>query len=433
MTLPTRDLLRLAWPASLATVVHSFYRLNDQFFVAGLGVEAQAAVAVGSMVVIWLFAFAQLGAVGTLAVAARRLGEGDAQRAHATMRTGMVTAAATGTLLAAGTLATLPWLSGALVRGEHVDLERALLQDYLFWIAIGQVVLVVAPCLDSCFLALKDARTPLVLQLLSVSSNALLNSRLVPELGVAGAGLASVLSRLAPLCIGLYLLSARGVALRGRVEPALARRILRIGAPSCAAIAIYSAVYQVMLAVTFSHFDALGRTTLGIGFGIESIFFCLHWGVATAVASLVGRLLGEGAPGPAIALVRTAARLNLLLGVLTAGIFWTAGRQLVGLFSADEATAETNAAYLTVLAWAQPLQAMEVVFENALIGAGLTLPVMVATSSMNALRIPLAHVMAVVAGLGLPGIWWAINLSSAGKCLWAWILYARGRWTTHQV
>ena len=47
---------------------------------------------------------------------------------------------------------------------------------------------------------------------------------------------------------------------------------------------------------------------------------------------------------------------------------------------------------------------------------------------MNCLRIPLAHVKAIVLGMGLSGVWWAINISSFGKCVWAGVLYRRKNW-----
>jgi Na+-driven multidrug efflux pump len=61
----------------MAMVVHHLFRLNDQYFVKDLGVDAQAAVAVGSMTAIFLVAFGEMVGVGTMAIAARRFGEGN--------------------------------------------------------------------------------------------------------------------------------------------------------------------------------------------------------------------------------------------------------------------------------------------------------------------------------------------------------------------
>ena len=132
------DLFHLAWPAVLAMVVHHLYRLNDQFFVQDLGVEAQAAVAVGSMFSILFVAFGEMVGIGTLAVSARRFGEGDETAAHATIRcaaaagtgTGhawVVTVAAQASAPSAGTVDyAAPVVTGASgSRGRLAAAERA--------------------------------------------------------------------------------------------------------------------------------------------------------------------------------------------------------------------------------------------------------------------------------------------------------------------
>lgn len=430
-----RDLFRLAWPASLAMVVHSLYRLNDQYFVQDLGVEAQSAVAVGGMVVIWFMAFAQMVATGTLAVAARRFGEGDDAAARVAIRSGARAALVVGAALAAGSMAAMPSLCEVLIRGEGAELERQHAYDYMMWIAGGQLVIAILPTLDAAFFARKDTRTPMQLQCMAIVANAILNWQLVPVMGVAGAGLGTVVSRSLALAVGVVLLRRGGITglWTGLTRGPVIRRILAIGLPTCLAIGIYSAVYQVILAVTFPHFGADGRSALGIAFGIESVFFCFFWGIGTAVAALVGRALGEGAPERAEAVARTAARASLVIGVLTSVSFWTLGPWMIGVFSDDAGAVATNIDYLAILAWAQPFQALQVIYEQTLIGAGCTLPTMIATSTMNIARIPLAHALAVWAGWGLAGIWWAVNLSSLGKYVWARLLFARGGWKQTRV
>ena len=416
-------------------VVHSLYRLNDQYFVQDLGVEAQSAVAVGGMVIIWFMAFAQMIATGTLAITARRFGEGNDAAAQQSIRTGLRAAIAVGVILAAGSMLSMSWLCETLIQGADVEVERAFARDYMMWIAGGQLVIAVLPTLDAAFFARKDTRTPMLLQCLSIATNTILNWQLVPAMGVAGAGLATVVSRGLALVLGAYLLHQSGIPRlwTGAASRSVVGRILAIGLPTCIAIGVYSAVYQVILAVTFPHFGSDGRSALGIGFGIESIFFCFFWGIGTAVAALVGRALGEGDADRAEAIARTAARASLVIGVLTSLSFWGLGPWMVAIFSDDPGAIDSNVQYLGLLAWAQPFQALQVIYEQTLIGAGATLPTMIATSTMNIARIPLAHSLAVWAGWGLPGIWWAINLSSLGKFVWARILFRRGRWKSHKV
>ena len=416
-------------------VVHHFFRLNDQFFVKDLGVEAQAGVAVGSMCAIFILAFGEMIGVGTMAIAARRFGEGNDSAGFATIRRGLRLGMTIGLGLAAGVLVVLPWLAELMIPGAENALERQLCIDYLTWIAGGQVFMVAVQVLDQSFVALKDTRTALRLQVLAVSTNALLNWVLVPHFGVHGVGAATVASRFLVLLLGLAIVGRRGLGspLADASQGAKASRILRIGFPTCIAIGMYSLVYQVMLALTIKEFGPEARSALGIGFGIETIFYCLYWGVGTAVAGLVGRYLGEDDHDKATRVAMLGILTNLAIGLLVSIVFWTTGPTMVSVFSQDPDVVRVNTQYLDYMAYAQPFQAMQVAFDNALIGAGCTFPIMVASVTMNVLRIPLAHLFAILWTFGLPGLWWAINLSTLGKSVWGGILFARKKWLNTEV
>jgi MATE family, multidrug efflux pump len=286
------------------------------------------------------------------------------------------------------------------------------------------------PAIDSSFLAMKDARTPLLLQILAVVSNATLNWLLVPYFEVQGVAISTVISRALVVVIGAYLLHGRGVGTlfwpSGLGAPAL--RILRVGMPSCIAIAIYSLVYLVLLWGPLGRFGPAARSAVGLGFGIETIFYCLYWGVGSAVASLVGRYLGAGAPHKALAVSRLAIRVNGVIGIATSIVFLLFGTPLVRLLAEAPDAIQENVRYLHYMAVAQPFQALQVACEHAMIGAGMTLPVMVGSVTMNVLRIPLAWALTSLLPLGVGGIWWAINISSIGKGLWMWILHRQQRW-----
>jgi putative MATE family efflux protein len=432
---PRRALLRLAGPASLAIFVHQLFRLNDQFFAEELGISAQAAVGVGGMVAIVMLACGEMVGIGTLAIASRRLGEGNVEAGHQTIRKGLRVGMVTGLLVGGIVLVLLPWLCEQLVPGADHATEREQLNRYLTCIAAGQVVIVTSQVIDQAFLALRDSRTPMLLQILAVSTNAGLNALLVQYYGVLGIGVATVLSRLLAVALGLFLLARAGTGsfLRDTSRGAPASRILRIGLPTGLAIATYSLVYQVLIALTIEEFGPAARTTIGIGFGIETVFYCAYWGVAVAQASLVGHYLGEGSVARTLQVTGFTARLNLLIGVVCSLCFVLFGPHMVSLFSEDPAVLAANLEYLELMAIAQPFQAVHEAFSHALIGAGNTLPVMVNTMTMNVIRVPAAHLLGVVAGYGMTGVWWAINLSTFGKFAWSAVLYRRRKWLETRV
>ncbi|MEE9127680.1 MAG: MATE family efflux transporter, partial [Planctomycetota bacterium] len=358
------------------------------------------------------------------------------EQAFATMRRAMRLSMAIGAGVALLTVAALPWLCSLLIQGDgDVARERGFAADYLFWIAIGQVLMAVVPTIDSSFLAMKDSRTPLMLQTLAVTSNATLNWLLVPHFEVEGVAISTVISRALVVFIGAFILYRRGVGtlLTPSGQGASVLRILRIGVPACIAIATYSVVYLVLLWGPLGKFGPAVRSAIGVGFSIETIFYCLYWGVGSAVASLVGRYLGEGSPHKALAVSRLAIRTNAVIGVATSIVFVLFGTPIVRLLAEAPQAIEENVRYLNYMALAQPFQAVQVACEHAIIGAGMSFPVMVGSVTMNVLRIPLAWGLTQFITLGVGGIWWAINISSIGKCIWMLVLYRQRRWLREQV
>ena len=100
---------------------------------------------------------------------------------------------------------------------------------------------------------------------------------------------------------------------------------------------------------------------------------------------------------------------------------WMASR-----FSHDPTVIAETARYLRINAVAQLALPAELVLEGALGGAGDTLPPMLTSTALTALRIPLAAWSAV--RWGTTGIWWTIAATAAARGLAMMLLWRSGRW-----
>ena len=100
---------------------------------------------------------------------------------------------------------------------------------------------------------------------------------------------------------------------------------------------------------------------------------------------------------------------------------WMASR-----FSHDPVVVAETARYLRINSFAQLLLPAEIVLEGALGGAGDTLPPMLTSTALTALRIPLAAWSA--ARWGTTGIWWTIAITAAARGVAMMLLWRSGRW-----
>ncbi|MGK0218733.1 MAG: putative MATE family efflux protein [Planctomycetota bacterium] len=440
-------LLRFAWPSVASFVCNSAFRVNDQFWVGGLGAQVQAALAASTFVMILNFAVYFLIVAGTLPQVARLTGAGDMRGrdevvAHA-ISLQVVIGALHGCIgwLAAPWIAQLLGLEGAVAAGAVEYLRMG----FLLTIPMGLAALV-----DNVFFGVGDTRTPLLLQLLAVGLNFLLNPIFIygvapwdgfellrdgsaqPWMGIGGAALATGLSRLAAVSLGFVLLWRRH---RVRWWPTGAlifkrlRSIVVMGAPSAISVAIYAGVYFGLLRLVFEPLPTAVLAGFGLGFNaFEGVAFPFYLGLAVAGASLVGRCLGAGDPAAISGAIRSLRILGLATGLGFAAIFMFLAPVIVPLFTRDEAVMAVSIQYVQVLALSQVFVALEVLSEKVLLGVGITRPALWISVPCNLLRIPLAAWLALHLGYGAVGIWWAINITTLLKALAFHLMVRREPW-----
>lgn len=428
-----RDVLRLAWPSVLSFVCNSLYRVNDQYWVGDLGPDAHAALGGCIFLLILNFSCYFLVISGALPLVARATGANDPEARDRTVRHAL----AVGSILAIGL--------GLLGRSYTPELIRALgltggtaemARSYMSTIYLGTLPLALAPLVDTIFIGMGNTLIPFLLQVAAVVSNFILNPCLIygwgpfEEHGVAGAAIATCVSRTITTVAGLLILSRTfGVHWlpTRRLELGHSMRILRIGFPSAVSITIYASIYLLLLRLVIT---GLGRDVmagLGIGFNaFEGVSFPLFLGVAVAGSSIVGRNLGAGSQSAVLQAVRSVRLVAAVLGMATSLFFYFAAPSLVPFLTTDPSVIREATSYLHILAFSQLFVALESVNEKFLLGAGRTQPIFWISVPGNALRVPLAWWLAVGLSWGAAGVWWAINISTLVKAgAFTWVVHRR--------
>jgi MATE family multidrug resistance protein len=326
-------------------------------------------------------------------------------------------------------VAGAPWISSSLGLTGHAASECVRYLRALSWTILP---LVLTPVVDQGFIAMGNARAPMLLHGLSLALNVVLTPLLIHTagLGIVGAALASNASRAVATVLGLWLLArATGLGLvHVRVTPEL-KRVVRVGLPMAMGVAAYSIVYWAVVRTSISPLGPHVNAALGIGFSaLEGVTWPMFHGLSLAVASLVGRYLGAGRPELARGTIRLALPITLAGGVVASLAFWLGGSYLTGLFTSDAAVHAAATEYAVILAASQLFVALESLTEGVLAGAGDTRSVFLYSAPVNALRIPLAWLAAFPLGLGAAGIWWVVNITTYFKALGKAYAVWRGHW-----
>jgi len=427
---PWQEARQLAIPATLSLLLHAAYRVNDQYWVRGLGPDAQAALGVTSFLHILNFGFATLLSTGTLARVARASGAGDEEgvrRAwHSTWRFGLPWFAL---------IALLGWaLTPLCVRACGAQGEVAVMAaQYLGVIYLVQPAICFKPVVDSVFIGLGNTTIPLALAVLAILLNFALSPLLIygagnwEGMGIAGAAWATGISRAAAVALGAGFLSRWfGLPLeRRRVDWAEVRRMLAIGAPLAVSVTGYALVFILVLKTSVSELGRDVQAGLGVGFnGVESLSYCALMGPAIAAASIVGRRLGAGDLAGARAGMRACLMMSAGMAAAATALFLLIPGPLSAGFTGEPAVRREAVVYLQVVAFSQVVTAVDAVLQQSMAGAGRTFHMSLINLAGYAARIPLAALFTVGLGWGAAGVWWALNASNFLK-LGAMILLFR--------
>src|SRR5437867_3669416 len=386
-------ILRLAVPAVAMMACHFCFNLIDAIWVGRLiGPAALAAVSTAGFYVWVLLSLGEMVEVGLIAVAARRHGEGDPERAA------RAAAAAVGYALIAGTVVSLTgialtdWLFRVMtVPPEVARLGHAYLSTWL----LGGPLVFGFFAVEATFRASGDTRTPFLILAASVLLSIILDPLLIagvgpfPRLGVEGAATASVMVRGGGFLIGLALAVRRGLIRVSAPDWRVIPTIVRVGAPLSLAGVLLSVIYMWLTRFT-SRFGTPALAALGVGHKVEGLGFIAISGFALSASALVGQNLGAQQEARARQAVRMTVGYCLVVTTATAVAFLIVPKTLVALFTSDAAVITDGSLYLRVIAFAQIGQTFEIILEGALAGAGYTLWPQIASTTLTLLRVPLA-------------------------------------------
>jgi putative MATE family efflux protein len=429
-----RTIATVALPAVASMLLMTIFSTADAYWVGRhIGPDGLAAVST-SLFWIWLLiSCAELVSVGLTSVASRRHGERRHTAAAEAVGNGVVLALALGTAAALLGHLALDWLFAVMETPSHVtELGRVYLGTYL----LGAPPYFGFFAVDAAFRASGNTRTPFIILLVSVVGALILDPVLIlglahaPKLGIAGAAVATVLTRSGAFLFGIALLVRRRMIRFAFISAATMRAIIRVGLPTAATGIFFSLTY-VFLTRTTALFGTPALAALGVGHRVESWTFTVGVGFGAATAAIVGQSLGAGEVDRAARAGWIATGLATFVGVVGALLELAYAPQFAALFTSDPAVIAESVRYLRIAALSTIFIGSELVLEGALGGAGNTLPPMLSSTTFTGLRIPLAAWAAT--RWGTDGIWWTISLTAICRGLAMMMLWRKGGWRSKKV
>ncbi|ACB85861.1 MATE family efflux transporter [Natranaerobius thermophilus] len=434
----------LAWPMVIQSLMMILVGAVDMMMVGALGSDAVGAVGMARQVIQIIGISIMAVGVGSTATIARYYGYNDIKGA----------VNATGQALYLLFLFSLIITTVGLVFSEGImhllGAEGDLLTlgtGYLQIFFAGSLFFLGNFTLRSIFQGTGDTKTPTQIDVATNLLNIALNYLLifgvgpVPALGVPGAALGSLLSRVFAFSVGLYALKHRGFYYIPSVKEFMElsthkmKQILRIGIPAALQGITRSGgniVVLGMIARTAAGNDAVSGYSVGLMVFAFALFPAQA--VGKSAATIIGMNLGAYQKDRAEESGWKCTGMGMGIIALFSLIVFIFAPQFIRLFVDDPEVVRIGASFVRILAVVEPIHAMGLILANALHGAGETVvPFYISLLSWVILRVPFAYFFAFGLGFQETGIWIGIAVTQVIQGVLTALKFREGKWKDKEI
>ena len=444
--------LRLALPMILGFIGSMALLFVDGVMLGRLGVEPLAAYTLGGQIVsiflVWGFGLS----AGQHILGAAAFARGDPEETADVLQSGFVVLGAFGLAWGLAVHAFWPAWESLFIGPLHQDpalVDQA--RGYMItttWAILPTLLYANTKAFLECQ---NRPWTPLLVYVPGMALNIFLNWVLIfgnlgaPAMGVTGAGLATLLAKVAML-LGLLAFAAYG---KGILRPPrlLLRRPHRAGVRQFAGIGVITGFQSllehlmfVVMALFMGQFGAAALAAHNIAFRVGSFAFMIPLGISFAVSIRVAQAKARGDYRLVERIIKSGMAFTGVFMFLAAVAFVVARDPIAWVFY-DERNAETIASvdlakgFLLIMAIFQVFDGVQFVINGGLRGLkDVKLPTLLTLVNYWAIAVPVAYGLAFFTPLAGDGLWWGLLVGLAlNAILLSWRLRVQLRRTAGEL
>ena len=319
-----RNLLKLAVPMALQSLLMYSLNMIDTLMIGQLGETEIASVALGNQVFFVLMLFFYGITTGTAVFTAQYWGKKDIPGIRRAMGLCIVTAACGAILVTLSSVLKPGWILAVFSQDiKVIDLGS----DYLRIVCLSYLLSAVSMSFAMVLRSVERPKLPLLVTFISLVLNTALNYLLIfgklgfPALGVRGAAIATAISRFVEFVLLLIIVYWKETPLAGRIgefldiSSAFARQYFRITIP-VVLNEVGWALGFTMYKVVFARMGTEVIAAVNIAENVTNLFLVVVHGTSNACAVMIGNLLGSGEDRKAYNYAVRFSILGPIIGVI---------------------------------------------------------------------------------------------------------------------
>lgn len=440
-----QDIIRIAWPSFIELLLTQLASMVDMMMVGSMGgkahpeIGAQALSAVGLTTqpkFLLMAAFIAMN-TGVTALVARYKGQNNKEQANLIVRQGLtLTFLLTVILSILGTVFARPMV---IFMGSTEEIVTEWATQYLQIQMIGFLTMALTTTITAALRAVGDSKTCMIYNLIANVINVIFNWLLIygnlgfPELGVAGASLATVLGQFVAFIIALSVLIRGNEFLKlefklgFRPNKAVLGNISNIGLPAMVEQLLMRAG-MIIFAKTVATLGTTAYATHLVCMNIQALSFMTGQAFAVSATTLMGQSLGKRRPDMAQAYCSRTRTVGFGFSIVLALVFSLFGGTIVGFYNSDPEIIRVGGQIMLFVAFLQPFQSSQFIIAGGLRGAGDTKTTAIITMITVLLIRPIVAITLIHLNFGLYGAWIALACDQLVRSGLVLARYKSGKW-----
>ena len=368
-----KKILLLALPMIVQNAITSFVSFLDNIMVGQLGTEQMSGVAIVNQL-INVYNICIFGAVSAASIfGAQFYGKGDHEGVRYAFRFKLICCL----LLTALAVAILyfgqsPLISAFLTDTGNGDLEATLAygKEYLVIILIGLVPYCFSQIYASTLRENSQTLIPMIASTLAVFINLILNALLIfglagfPKMGVAGAAIATVISRFVEVAVIIIWTHANSkkypfinhAYASLHIPSGLVKQIILKGIPLLINESLWS-IGQAVMVQCYSTRGLDAVAALNISTTVSTLFNVVFIALGGSISIVVGQLLGQGKPDEAVETDTKIIFFSVVACIVVGGILFVMAPLFPQIYNTTDEIRHLAANLLKVSAAFMPLYA----------------------------------------------------------------------------
>ncbi|MBQ8535967.1 MAG: MATE family efflux transporter [Clostridia bacterium] len=423
--MPMRQLvLKTSLPIMFSMLIQGLYNIVDSIFVAQYHPQALTAVSLAFPIQNLMLALSVGTGVGINSLISRRLGEGRRKEALDASHNGVFLAVLSwAVFLLFGIFFARPFFKAYTNDAQVLQMGG----DYLQIVTIFSLGQFLSIAVERMMEGTGNTVYNMVTMVVGAVINIILDPLLIfgwgpfPEMGVAGAAIATVFAQTMGFFVGLYLNQTRNkelpLSFKGfRPSLKIIKDIYVVGVPSIVMQSIAS-VMTVLMNLILIAFGNEAVSVLGVYFKLQSFIFMPVFGLTNALVAIIGYNYGARNQKRVYAAIKVALCYSLIIMIAGMLLFLLMPEQMLGLFASTDPTAVEQTQRMIELG-VVALRTISLSFLGAAIGIILSTVFQAIGNGLLSLLISICRQLVVLlpaayflAPLGVDAVWWSFPIA----------------------